>query len=136
MGSATPARGLGVLIVLQHMNWIGLILRYLGILMAHLYLKSRMRFVSEKLTLEIISAFLFSAPAAKVITFEVGDWNWVACRMKHFSTFAFEQLLDAFWSHSSRTVASHVSEVRCMVKYSEVLDIAHQFPRLGPWVSS
>ena len=41
--------------------------------------------------------------------------------------------LDAFWSHSSRTVASHVREVKFMIKYAKMLGIPNPFPRLGPF---
>ena len=41
--------------------------------------------------------------------------------------------LDAFWSHSSRTVAAHVREVNFSIKYAQRLGITNPFPRLGPF---
>ena len=41
--------------------------------------------------------------------------------------------LDAFWSHSSRTVAAHVREVKFTLRYAEMLGIDQPLPRLGPF---
>jgi len=40
--------------------------------------------------------------------------------------------LDAFWAHASRSVASHVSEVRFMERYGDALGV-DPFPPLGPF---
>ena len=40
--------------------------------------------------------------------------------------------LDAFWSRASKTVASHVREVRFMTRYGEALGF-DPLSRLGPW---
>ncbi|KAL7534632.1 hypothetical protein ACHAXR_008889 [Thalassiosira sp. AJA248-18] len=45
-----------------------------------------------------------------------------------FKCICIRATLDAFWAHSSRTVAAHVSEVKFIIKYSENLDIARPFP--------
>ena len=50
-----------------------------------------------------------------------------------FAALTTRACLDAFWSHSSKTVASHVSQVRFMLRYARQLDINLPFPRLGPW---
>ena len=42
-------------------------------------------------------------------------------------------ILDAFWSHSSRTVAGHVREVKLISKYADRLGILSLLPRLGPF---
>ena len=41
--------------------------------------------------------------------------------------------LDAFWAHSSRTVAGHLTQVRFMARYGRMLGIENPFPRLGPF---
>ena len=41
--------------------------------------------------------------------------------------------LDAFWTHSTRTVAGLVREVKFMIKYAERLGITNPIPRLGPF---
>ena len=50
-----------------------------------------------------------------------------------FDCLAIRANLDAFWSHASKTVASHRTEVKFLCKYSEALEITHPFPRLGPF---
>ena len=42
-------------------------------------------------------------------------------------------ILDAFWSHSSRTVAGHLSQVRFILKYADMLNLTKPLPRLGPF---
>ena len=42
-------------------------------------------------------------------------------------------ILDAFWSHSSATVAGHVREVKFIIDYARMLAIRNPFPRLGPF---
>ena len=42
-------------------------------------------------------------------------------------------ILDAFWFHSSRTVAGHLTQVKFMLKYARMLEIASPLPRLGPF---
>ena len=51
---------------------------------------------------------------------------------------AFESIctraqLDAFWSHSSKTIAGHVSEVKFIMKYTDMLGVLNPFPNLGPF---
>lgn len=41
--------------------------------------------------------------------------------------------LDAFWRHSSSTVRRHVAEVRFIIRYCDLLQIAAPFPPLGPY---
>ena len=41
--------------------------------------------------------------------------------------------LDAFWSHSTRTVADHVRGAKYMIKYFKRLGITNPMPRLGPF---
>ena len=48
-----------------------------------------------------------------------------------FDCLAIRAHLDAFWSHASKTVASHRTEVKFLYKYSGALEITHPFPRLG-----
>jgi hypothetical protein len=49
-----------------------------------------------------------------------------------FDAVATRATLDAFWTHASRTVAGHVTEVRFMSRYAEALDV-DPFPALGPF---
>ena len=51
---------------------------------------------------------------------------------------AFESIctraqLDAFWSRSSKTVSGHVTEVKFISKYADMLGILDPFPKLGPF---
>ena len=48
-----------------------------------------------------------------------------------FDYLAIRANLDAFWSHASKTVASHQTEVNFLCKYSGALEITHPFPHLG-----
>ena len=41
--------------------------------------------------------------------------------------------LDAFWAHSTRTVANHRSQVKFMLKYAAMLGLPTPLPRLGPF---
>ena len=50
-----------------------------------------------------------------------------------FEAICIRATLDAFWSKSSKTVASHVTEVRFILRYSDMLGIINRFPRLGPF---
>ena len=50
-----------------------------------------------------------------------------------FESVCIRATLDAFWAHASRTVASHVREVKFIEKYAEMLKIPNPFPRLGPF---
>ena len=50
-----------------------------------------------------------------------------------FECLCTQAQLDAFWSHSSRTVRGHVSEVRFTCRYAEQLGIRRPFPALGPF---
>ena len=50
-----------------------------------------------------------------------------------FEALSIRATLDAFWSHSSKTVSGHVTEVKFVLRYAEALGIPHPFPRLGPW---
>jgi len=49
-----------------------------------------------------------------------------------FECIAIRATLDAFWSRASKTVASHVSEVRFMARYGAALGFS-PMPPLGPW---
>ena len=52
------------------------------------------------------------------------------------NAFEFECIratLDAFWSHSSRTVEGYLSQVKFMLKYANMLNLSRVFPRLGPF---
>ena len=42
--------------------------------------------------------------------------------------------LVAFWSHSSRTVSCHLTQVRFISKYSDMLGLPKPLPRLGPFL--
>ena len=50
-----------------------------------------------------------------------------------FQAIATRVILDAFWSHSSATVAGHVREVKFIIKYAKMLRIRKPFPQLGPF---
>ena len=50
-----------------------------------------------------------------------------------FEALAIRATLDAFWSHSSKTLSSHVAEVKFILRYAEAVGITHPLPRLGPW---
>ena len=50
-----------------------------------------------------------------------------------FEAVCTRAILDAFWNHSSRTVASHVREVAFATKYAGMLDIPCHYPPLGPF---
>ena len=49
-----------------------------------------------------------------------------------FEALVIRATLDAFWSHASSTVASHVSEVRFMSRYGDALGL-DPMPTLGPF---
>jgi hypothetical protein len=49
-----------------------------------------------------------------------------------FEALVIRATLDAFWSHASGTVRSHVSEVRFLARYGDALDI-DTMPSLGPF---
>jgi hypothetical protein len=49
-----------------------------------------------------------------------------------FESLCIRAYLDAFWAHSSRTVAKHVTEVGFILRYSRQLGIVG-LPDLGPW---
>ena len=53
-----------------------------------------------------------------------------------FEALTIRATLDAFWSHSSKTIAGHVREVKYICKYADALGITHPFPRLGPFSKS
>ena len=53
-----------------------------------------------------------------------------------FTCVVIRATLDAFWSHSSKTVQGHVREVKNVIKYAEMLGIPEPFPRLGPFPKS
>ena len=50
-----------------------------------------------------------------------------------FEVACIRATLDAFWSHSSKTVSGHVSEVNFIVKYAKMLGMQNPLPRLGPF---
>ena len=50
-----------------------------------------------------------------------------------FEALSIRATLDAFWSHSSKTVSSHVAEVKFILRYAEAMGTPHPLPRLGPW---
>ena len=83
----------------------------------------------ERLGMVIISAVHFNILTARVktskaeILFEDGAFKSVCTRA----------ILDAFWSHSSRTVEGHVREVRFIWRHTDMLGITNPFPRLGPF---
>ncbi len=41
--------------------------------------------------------------------------------------------VDVFWAHAFKTVLCHVSQIWFMAKYTDFLNIAYHFPRLGPF---
>ena len=49
-----------------------------------------------------------------------------------FEAVVIRATLDAFWSHSSKTVSGHVSEVNFMARYAHALGV-DPFPSLGPF---
>ena len=49
-----------------------------------------------------------------------------------FEAIATRAMLDAFWTHASRTVAGHVTEVNFMSRYALALGV-DPFPKLGPF---
>jgi hypothetical protein len=59
----------------------------------------------------------------------------VAGRMEDegFACLAVRATLDAFWSRSSKTIATHRTEVTFILRYAATLDISRPFPRLGPY---
>ena len=50
-----------------------------------------------------------------------------------FEFLCIRATLDAFWRHSTSTVRRHVAEVRFIIRYCELLEIASPFPPLGPY---
>ena len=50
-----------------------------------------------------------------------------------FECLVIRATIDAFWSHASKTILSHRSEVKVICKYADALNITHPFPRLGPF---
>ena len=96
-------------------------------------MKSKMRYVFGKQDQETICVVLFSAPECQSQNIRNKSLTPGAAEDEAFASACIRATLDAFWSRSTYTVASHVSQARFIEKYARMLEIARPFPKLGPY---